>query len=81
MRSVALAGVDLAGGTIRVAESWDAKEGAIDPKTATPRRSTPVPGLLRDLLFEQRLRAGLPADDPLVFGEGAQPFHAASLYR
>lgn len=62
-------------------ESWDPKEGRIAPKTPTSRRATPTPGLLRDLLLEHRLRHGEPADDAFVFGNGGQPFHAASLYR
>ena len=32
-------------------------------------------------MLEHRLRRGEPPDDALVFGDGDQPFHAASLYR
>jgi integrase len=82
LRALRWRAVDLAGGTIRVTESWDQREGAIDPKTATSRRSTPIPGLLRDALLEHRLRRGQPDDDALVFGsERGAPFHATSLYR
>lgn len=81
LRALRWSAVDTATGTIRVVESWDPKEGRIAPKTPTSRRSTPMPGLLRDLMLEHRLRRGEPADDALVFGDGDQPFHAASLYR
>ena len=41
-----------------------------------------MPGVLRDLLLEHRLRAGEPADNALVFGEGTDdPFQAEGLYR
>jgi integrase len=81
LRALRWSAVDTATGTIRVVESWDPREGRIAPKTPTSRRSTPMPGLLRDLMLEHRLRCGEPADDALVFGDGDQPFHAASLYR
>ena len=73
--------VDLVRGTIHVRESWDPKEGVIAPKTRTSQRATPIPGVLRGLLLDRRMRRGEPADDALVFGIGNQPFHAASLYR
>jgi integrase len=81
LRALRWSAVDTATGTIRVVESWDPKEGRIAPKTPTSRRATPMPGLLRDLMLEHRLRRGEPPDDALVFGEEGQPFHAASLYR
>jgi integrase len=76
LRALRWASVDVAGGTIAVSESWDPKEGPIDPKTRTSRRTVPMPGVLRDLFVEQRL-VGDHADDDLVFG----PFHATALYR
>jgi integrase len=81
LRALRWSAVDTATGMIRVVESWDPKEGRIAPKTPTSRRATPMPGLLRDLMLEHRLRRGEPPDDALVFGEEDQPFHAASLYR
>jgi integrase len=81
LRALRWSAVDTATGTIRVVESWDPKEGRIAPKTSTSRRSTPMPGLLRDLMLEHRMRRGEPPDDALVFGDNDQPFHAASLYR
>ena len=82
LRALRWGAVDLAGGTIRVLESWDPKEGAITPKTRTSRRTTPVPGLLRDYLLDHQLRAGEPAEDELVFaGKDGRPFQAAAVYR
>ena len=52
-----------------VRESWDPKEGAIAPKTRTSRRTTPVPGVLRDLLIDHRLRPGTRPSDALVFAD------------
>ena len=82
LRALRWGAVDLAGGTIRVRESWDPKEGAIPPKTRTSQRATPVPGVLRDLLIDHRLRVGDMADDALVFADGrGRPFQATSVYR
>jgi integrase len=81
LRALRWGAVDLASGAIHVRESWDPKEGTITPKTRTSKRATPIPGVLRDLLFDHRRRRGEPAEDALVFGVGGQPFHAASLYR
>ena len=81
LRALRWSSVDLAASSIRVAESWDAKEGSIAPKTRTSRRSTPLPGLLRDYLMEHRMARGEPADDSLVFGNDGVPFQAAVIYR
>jgi integrase len=82
LRALRWGSVDLAGGTIRVVESWDPKEGAIAPKTRTSRRTTPMPGVLRDYLLDHRLRAGESAEDELVFaGKDGRPFQAADIYR
>lgn len=82
LRALRWGAVDLAGGTIRVVESWDPREGAIAPKTRTSRRTTPVPGALRDYLLDHRLRGGESAKDALVFaGKGGRPFQAAAVYR
>ena len=74
LRALRWGAVDLAGGTIRVRESWDAKKGSIEPKTRTSRRTTPIPGLLRDYLVDRRLTAPDPDNATLVFGLGARPF-------
>lgn len=81
LRALRWGAVDLVRGTIHVRESWDPKEGVIAPKTRTSQRAAPIPGVLRDLLLDHRMRRVGPADDALVFGVGGQPFHAASLYR
>lgn len=82
LRALRWSAVDLAGGSIRVSESWDPKEGAITPKTKTSQRTTPLPGLLRDYLMEHRIEAGEPPADALVFGEKTgKPFQAATIYR
>jgi integrase len=82
LRALRWSAVDLAGATIRVRESWDAKEGSIEPKTRTSQRTAPMPGVLRDHLMDRRLVAEDAADDSLVFGIGTErPFHANVVYR
>jgi integrase len=82
LRALRWSAVDLAGGAIRVTESWDPKEGAIAPKTKNSQRTTPLPGLLRDYLMEHRIGAGEPPVDALVFGgKSGKPFQAAAVYR
>jgi hypothetical protein len=73
--------VNVASGTIQVRASWDGREGEIEPKTRTSRRAVPMPGVLRDLMLDHRMRQGERDDDQLVFGAGGMPFHAATLYR
>jgi integrase len=65
-----------------VRESWDPKEGSIEPKTLTSKRTVPVPGILREYLLDHRLAAD-PADGrELVFARGdGRPFDAAVIYR
>ncbi|HST69941.1 MAG TPA: tyrosine-type recombinase/integrase [Solirubrobacterales bacterium] len=81
LRGLRWSAVDFAQGVIRVTESWDAKEGSIDPKTRTSRRTVPMPGVLRDALMDQRLGADDPSSDDLVFGNEGRPFQAAVIYR
>jgi len=82
LRALRWDAVDVAGGTIEVRESWDAKAGRIDPKTRTSRRRVPMPAALRELLLDRRLEDAKAGGDALVFGRGAEePFHAATLYR
>lgn len=56
LRALRWGAVDLAGGTIRVRESWDPEEGSIPPKTKTSQRTTPLPGLLRGHLMDRKNR-------------------------
>jgi integrase len=82
LRALRWGAVDLASGTIRVRESWDAKEGSIAPKTRSSQRTTPMPGALRDLLIDRRIAAEDVADELLVFGlPTGRPFHANVVYR
>jgi integrase len=82
LRALRWGAVDLAGGTIRVRESWDAKEGPIAPKTRTSHRTTPIPGVLRDCLMDRKLSADETAAESVVFpGDDGKPFHAAGIYR
>lgn len=82
LRALRWEAVDVAGGTIEVRESWDAKAGRIDPKTRTSRRRVPMPAALRELLLDRRLEEATAESDELVFGRAAEePFHAATLYR
>jgi integrase len=82
LRALRWGALDFATGTIAVRESWDQREGSITPKSRASRRVTPMPGLLRDLLLQHRLRRGEPPESALVFGEGADvPFSHDNLYR
>jgi len=82
LRALRWGAVDLAGGTIRVRESWDPKEGSIAPKTKTSQRTTPMPAVLRDHLIDRRLAAPDVSDEALVFGVSAEtPFQATVVYR
>jgi integrase len=70
--------VDLAGGVIHVERSWDAKEGAVGPKSRAGRRTVPIPAVLRDHLVEHKLRSGRHVG--LVFGTSyAQPFTPSNV--
>jgi integrase len=82
LRALRWNAIDLAGGTIRVRESWDPKEGSIAPKTKTSQRTTPVPAALRDHLMDRRLAAEDASDGALVFGTtDEKPFQATVIYR
>jgi integrase len=82
LRALRWDAVNVAEGKIEVCESWDPRTGPIEPKTRTSRRTVPMPGALRELLLDHRLRCGEPAGRALVFGQSDdEPFHAATLYR
>ena len=49
--------VDLPAGTIAVERSWDSRVGAVDPKSASARRTVPIVGALRPYLLPGSLRA------------------------
>jgi integrase len=70
--------VDLAAGVIHVERSWDAKEGAVEPKSRAGRRTVPIPGALREFLVEHKLRSGRHVG--LVFGTSyTQPFTPSNV--
>jgi len=70
--------VDLAAGIIHVERSWDAKSGAVGPKSRAGRRTVPIPAALRDYLVEHKLRSGHHGG--LVFGTSyTQPFTPSNV--
>lgn len=82
LRALRWGAVDTAKGVIEVRESWDPKEGSIAPKTRKSRRSVPMPGVLRNLLLDRRMRQSSSPERTLVFGETEdEPFVAERLYR
>lgn len=81
LRALREGALDFAAGTIAIRESWDPREGTIDPKTRTSRRTVPMPAILREQLLDHRLRRGDRGDRALVFGEGEdRPFNSRTLY-
>jgi integrase len=72
--------VDLAQGIIRVERAWDPREGLIEPKSRSGRRSVPVAAILRDHLVEQRMDAAW--EEGFAFGrEAERPFNASGVHR
>jgi integrase len=58
--------VGLASGTIRIRQTWDAKEGAILPKSDAGARSLTMASVVREALIEHGLRCA--STEGLVFG-------------
>jgi integrase len=74
--------VSKARGVVKVTESWDPKEGLIEPKSRKSRRTVPIPRRLREVLLEHRERCGNPDKQAFVFGEDEKtPFRLEQLYR
>ena len=72
--------IDLAQGIIKVERSWDPREGIIDPKSRSGRRSVPVAAILRDHLVEQRMDTSW--EEGFAFGrEPKLPFSASGVHR
>jgi integrase len=70
--------VDLTAGVLHVERSWDAKEGAVGPKSRAGRRTVPISAVLRDYLVEHKLRSGRHVG--LVFGTSyTQPFTPSNV--
>jgi integrase len=78
LRALRWADVDLAGGTIRVERSWDAKEGEVKPKSYNGARLVPIAAVLRDYLTTYKADA---ADvGGFVFAtSGGRPFDPATI--
>ena len=61
--------VDLPAGTIAVERSWDSRVGAVEPKSASARRTVPIVGALRPYLLARQIACAWSAQpDGLVFG-------------
>jgi integrase len=60
--------VDLQAGVIRVARSWDAREGVVEPRSRAGTRNVPIVAALRTLLAAHKLRR---SGSGLFFGEGS----------
>lgn len=82
LRALRWGAVDLSRNLIEVRESWDPKEGPVEPKTRRSRRRVPVPNILRAQLADLRKRKANPSGDSLVFAaEDETPFQPERLYR
>jgi integrase len=80
LRALRWEAIDLAGGVIEVRESWDPKEGPVEPKSRAGRRKVPVAPVLRDVLIEHRMATG--RSQGLVFSrDGARPFSNGAATR
>jgi integrase len=67
--------VDLAAGLIHVEDSWDVREGRIDPKSHKGRRRVPIPAGLRDVLTEHRMTTW---EEGYVFGRSPEHVFAGT---
>ena len=82
LRALRWGAVDMSRGIIEVRESWDPKEGAIEPKTRRSRRRVPVPSALRGFMLDLRQRNETTTAGALVFEVGkGTPFQPEKLYR
>jgi integrase len=70
--------IDLASGLIHISRAWDMREGVIEPKSRSGRRTVPIPAALRDFLVEHRMGEG--RSEGLAFGRSATlPFEPVSM--
>jgi integrase len=81
LRALRWGAVDLSRNVIEVRESWDPKEGPVEPKTRRSRRRVPVPNILGEQLHDLRKRNAASSGGLLVFAEGETPFQPERLYR
>ncbi len=68
--------IDLDAGVLRVRRGWDAVEGEIEPKSASGKRTVPIPTALRGHLEAQWVRGGTGR---YVFGANDRPFAPKSV--
>lgn len=81
LRGLRWSDVNLATGVIAVSRSWDAKVGAIAPKSKAGTREVPIPPLLRDYLTDWKARTGRDGDE-FVFGNvPGRPFTPTNVGR
>ena len=81
LQALSVRDVDLAGGTIYVSRSWDAKAGAVEPKSRKGTRRVPIVGTLRDYLTEHIATTGR-GDDDYIFGVSPdRPFSPSYIRR
>jgi len=74
LRALRWTDVDLGRSEIRVARSWDDREGPVDPKSDAGLRTVPILAVLRDYLDALKIDTGRDGDD-LVFGRSTvEPF-------
>lgn len=82
LRALRWSAVDLSRNVIEVRESWDPKEGPVEPKTRRSRRRVPVPNILREQLHGLRQGKPDPPSETLVFpADDKTPFQPERLYR
>lgn len=78
LRALRVEDVDLEAGVIRVERTWDAREGAVEPKSRAGRRVVPIVAALRSHLAAHMLR--LTWRDGLLFGRRPdEPFTPGSV--
>lgn len=70
LRALRWADVDLGRSEIRVARSWDDREGAQAPKSEAGKRTVPILAVLRDYLDALKISSERDGED-LVFGRSA----------
>lgn len=82
LRALRWSAVDFSKNVIEVRESWDPKEGPVEPKTRRSRRRVPVPNILREQLRDLRQHKAASPNGSLVFAVAEEtPFQPERLYR
>lgn len=73
--------VDLVGGLLRVNRSWDAKAGAVSPKTPSGTRAVPINAKLRSYLEAEKERTGRGGADLVLGATRWRPFVGTTVGR